>query len=188
MIPIKWTAPEAIEEKKYSTASDVWSYGCLLYEIWSLGHKPYDQFSNIEVNFAHRAKSLFNSIVFVYIVLQAIRFVKKGKRLSPPPGCPEAIYGLMIQCWYAMTSSCLCMISDNDYNTCCRNPTRSERPNFRSIHLRLLENEQDVLSIPQEALDTHQLAGVLGSPLKAGERMYEDLQTKYIEVEYYAII
>jgi hypothetical protein len=45
-----------------------------------------------------------------------------------------------------------------------------------------------VLSIPQEALDTHHLAGVLGSPLKAGERMYEDLQTRYIEVDYYAII
>ena len=72
--------------------------------------------------------------------------------------------------------------------TYCRNPARSERPNFRSIHLNLLENEEDVLSIPQEALDTHQLAGVLGSPLKAGERMYEDLQTRYIEVEYYAII
>ena len=69
-----------------------------------------------------------------------------------------------------------------------RNPAKSKRPNFRTILLNLLENEEDVLSIPQEALDTHQLAGVLGSPLKAGERMYEDLQTKYIEVEYYAII
>ena len=48
-IPVKWTAPEAIHYKKHSTASDVWSYGCLLYEIWSLGYKPFEGVGNAKV-------------------------------------------------------------------------------------------------------------------------------------------
>ena len=49
-IPFRWTAPEALHYKKYSTASDVWSYGCLLYEIWSVGHKPFENMGCVEVS------------------------------------------------------------------------------------------------------------------------------------------
>ena len=48
---MKWTAPEALHYKKYSTASDVWSFGVVLYEIWTLGIKPYHQLMNTEVKF-----------------------------------------------------------------------------------------------------------------------------------------
>ena len=49
-IPVKWTAPEALNYRLYSAASDVWSFGCVLYEIWSLGVKPFHQLNNFEVS------------------------------------------------------------------------------------------------------------------------------------------
>ena len=55
----------------------------------------------------------------------------------------------------------------------------AQRPAFRDLLLRLLSSPEEVLSIPPDALDTHNLAGVLGSPLKAGENMYRDLQNRY---------
>ncbi|XP_065899793.1 uncharacterized protein [Dysidea avara] len=77
-IPVKWTSPEATHYKKYSTQSDVWSFRCLLYEIWSLGHKPFDELSNIEV----------------------MEKLDRGHRLPPPPGCSRTMYKLMVKCWH----------------------------------------------------------------------------------------
>eukprot|EP00049_Salpingoeca_infusionum_P016497 m.338422 g.338422 ORF g.338422 m.338422 type:complete len:1906 (-) comp16084_c0_seq12:3106-8823(-) len=76
-LPIRWTAIEALEEKKFSTASDCWSFGILLYEIWVNGEKPYGCWNN------HR--------VWTEVVA--------GYRLPSPPDCPECIYTVMRSCW-----------------------------------------------------------------------------------------
>ena len=49
LIPIKWTAPEAILYHKYTTKSDVWSFGMVMFEIWSLGHKPFEELTTQQV-------------------------------------------------------------------------------------------------------------------------------------------
>ncbi|XP_022085424.1 ephrin type-B receptor 1-B-like isoform X2 [Acanthaster planci] len=76
-IPIRWTAPEAIAFKKFTSASDVWSYGVVMWEIMSYGERPYWNWPNQDV----------------------IRAVDKGYRLPPPMDCPEALHQLMLDCW-----------------------------------------------------------------------------------------
>ncbi|XP_057303646.1 ephrin type-B receptor 1-B-like [Hydractinia symbiolongicarpus] len=76
-IPVRWTAPEAIQFKKFTTASDVWSYGVVVWEIMSYGERPYWEWSNYEV----------------------LEQVNRGYRLPPPMGCPRVVHDLMLQCW-----------------------------------------------------------------------------------------
>lgn len=76
-IPIKWTAPEALNLGRYTTACDVWSFGILLWETFSLGSTPYPGLSNNE----------------------AREQVEGGYRMPPPKGCPEVVYNLMQECW-----------------------------------------------------------------------------------------
>ncbi|KAM8854134.1 tyrosine-protein kinase Fer isoform X2 [Synchiropus splendidus] len=76
-IPIKWTAPEALNYGRYSSESDVWSYGILLWETFSLGVCPYPGMTN----------------------QQAREQVEKGYRMSCPQRCPEDVYKVMQHCW-----------------------------------------------------------------------------------------
>ncbi|XP_019855444.1 PREDICTED: uncharacterized protein LOC109584225 [Amphimedon queenslandica] len=140
LIPVKWTAPEALKFRKYSSASDVWSYGCLMYEIWSLGHKPFDTIKNNEY----------------------MKKISSGYRLQPVPGCPKMMYEIMMKCWH---------------------PESKKRPSFNEIMLLLLKDDSTLLLIPDEDRLTHSEAGQLGGPLEAGDKLYTDLQSMYIDDE-----
>ncbi|XP_063542147.1 tyrosine-protein kinase Fer isoform X2 [Cydia strobilella] len=76
-IPIKWTAPEALNYGKYTSLCDVWSYGVLMWEIFSKGETPYAGMTN------SRAREKIDS----------------GYRMPAPEGCGEDVYALMLRCW-----------------------------------------------------------------------------------------
>jgi len=76
-IPVKWTAPEALNFFMYTTLSDIWSFGVLLWETFSYGNTPYPGLSNRET----RDK------------------VEAGYRMPPPAETPPAVYQIMKDCW-----------------------------------------------------------------------------------------
>lgn len=75
--PIKWTAPEAALMNRFSIKSDVWSFGILLTELITYGRIPYPGMTNAEV----------------------LQQVERGYRMPSPPGNPEALYAIMLDCW-----------------------------------------------------------------------------------------
>ena len=76
-----------------------------MYEIWSLGCKPFEDLDGKQVaSYVHIyiANSVIISLyvpLTIYHYSQYIEKITSGCRLPPPPGCPRAIYELMIQCW-----------------------------------------------------------------------------------------
>uniref|UniRef100_A0A8C5LH00 Tyrosine-protein kinase n=1 Tax=Leptobrachium leishanense TaxID=445787 RepID=A0A8C5LH00_9ANUR len=75
--PIKWYAPECINYYKFSSKSDVWSFGVLMWEAYSYGQKPYKGMKGGEV----------------------LQMIESGRRMDCPSKCPSEIYDLMKQCW-----------------------------------------------------------------------------------------
>lgn len=77
MLPIKWMPPEAFLDGIFTSKTDVWSFGVLLWEVFSLGLMPYTGLPNRDV----------------------MQLVTGGGRLDAPTGCPVSIYKIMAECW-----------------------------------------------------------------------------------------
>uniref|UniRef100_A0A8C1K609 receptor protein-tyrosine kinase n=1 Tax=Cyprinus carpio TaxID=7962 RepID=A0A8C1K609_CYPCA len=76
-IPIRWMPPESIFYNRYTSESDVWAYGVVLWEIFSYGMQPYYGMAHEEV----------------------IYYVRDGNVLACPENCPQELYNLMRLCW-----------------------------------------------------------------------------------------
>uniref|UniRef100_A0A8D1GG21 Tyrosine-protein kinase receptor n=1 Tax=Sus scrofa TaxID=9823 RepID=A0A8D1GG21_PIG len=77
MLPIRWMPPESIMYRKFTTESDVWSFGVILWEIFTYGKQPWFQLSNTEV----------------------IECITQGRVLERPRVCPKEVYDVMLGCW-----------------------------------------------------------------------------------------
>ncbi|XP_071808056.1 focal adhesion kinase 1-like isoform X2 [Asterias amurensis] len=76
-LPIKWMAPESINFKRFTSASDVWMFGVCMWEILMYGVKPFQGVKNNDV----------------------IGRIENGERLPMPAGCPPTLYSVMTLCW-----------------------------------------------------------------------------------------
>ncbi|XP_068458750.1 NT-3 growth factor receptor-like isoform X2 [Clinocottus analis] len=77
MLPIRWMPPESIMYRKFTTESDVWSFGVILWEIFTYGKQPWFQLANNEV----------------------IECITQGRVLERPRLCPKEVYDMMLGCW-----------------------------------------------------------------------------------------
>ncbi|XP_003782949.1 tyrosine-protein kinase JAK2 isoform X1 [Otolemur garnettii] len=107
--PIFWYAPESLTESKFSVASDVWSFGVVLYELFTY----IDKSKSPPAEFM---RMIGNDKQGQMIVFHLIELLKNNGRLPRPDGCPDEIYMIMTECW------------NNNVN---------QRPSFRDLALRV---------------------------------------------------
>uniref|UniRef100_A0A673ITU9 Hepatocyte growth factor receptor n=1 Tax=Sinocyclocheilus rhinocerous TaxID=307959 RepID=A0A673ITU9_9TELE len=77
-LPVKWMALESLQTHKFTTKSDVWSFGVLLWELMTRGAPPYSDVNSFDITI----------------------FLLQGRRLLQPEFCPDALYNVMIECWH----------------------------------------------------------------------------------------
>ncbi|XP_023661304.1 macrophage-stimulating protein receptor-like isoform X1 [Paramormyrops kingsleyae] len=76
-LPVKWMAIESLQTQKFTTKSDVWSFGVLMWELLTRGASPYPDVDPYDIT----------------------RYLFKGRRLPQPEFCPDSLYAIMLQCW-----------------------------------------------------------------------------------------
>nr|ABL89204.1 FGFR2 [Mus musculus] len=81
-LPVKWMAPEALFDRVYTHQSDVWSFGVLMWEIFTLGGSPYPGIP----------------------VEELFKLLKEGHRMDKPTNCTNELYMMMRDCWHAVPS------------------------------------------------------------------------------------
>uniref|UniRef100_G3QC84 Fibroblast growth factor receptor 4 n=1 Tax=Gasterosteus aculeatus aculeatus TaxID=481459 RepID=G3QC84_GASAC len=79
-LPVKWMAPEALFDRVYTHQSDVWSFGVLMWEIFTLGGSPYPGIP----------------------VEELFKLLKEGHRMDKPSNCTHELYMMMRECWHAV--------------------------------------------------------------------------------------
>lgn len=77
-LPVKWMALESLQTQKFTTKSDVWSFGVLLWELMTRGAPPYPDVNTFDIT--------------IYLL--------QGRRLLQPEYCPDALYEVMLKCWH----------------------------------------------------------------------------------------
>ncbi|XP_061202915.1 macrophage-stimulating protein receptor isoform X1 [Neopsephotus bourkii] len=76
-LPVKWMALESLQTQKFTTKSDVWSFGVLMWELLTRGASPYPGVDPYDMT----------------------RYLQRGRRLPQPQHCPDTLYGVMLSCW-----------------------------------------------------------------------------------------
>ncbi|XP_065702122.1 macrophage-stimulating protein receptor [Patagioenas fasciata] len=76
-LPVKWMALESLQTQKFTTKSDVWSFGVLMWELLTRGAPPYPEVDPYDM----------------------ARYLLRGRRLPQPRHCPHTLYGVLLNCW-----------------------------------------------------------------------------------------